>query len=127
MLAAICVMNSPAWTRALASVLLLSLFPFHAKATQIPPFFMDCVVVLGSQQPVERPGEAPRAEWRTVGTGFFYGYLVKDDPEPAKRQYSIYLVTAKHVVQLFQKQFPNADLQVRLNPRDSSSKVEEFA
>jgi hypothetical protein len=115
------------WLRVFALFLFTALEPVDAIAARIPPFFMDCVVVLGGPLPVERPGEVTRTEWRAIGTGFFYGYLIKDDPEPVKRQYAVYLVTAKHVVQLFQKQFPGSDLQVRLNPRDSSLKVEQFS
>jgi hypothetical protein len=38
-------------------------------------------------------------QWVTFGTGFFYGALAHDDPDPAKRLYETYLVTAKHVVE----------------------------
>jgi hypothetical protein len=63
-------------------------------------------------------------EWHTEGTGFFYGYLIKDDPSPDKRQYEVYLVTAKHVVQGHENA-SHTDLNIRLNGRDQS-KVQQF-
>jgi hypothetical protein len=33
-----------------------------------------------------------------TGTGFFYGRLSKPDPDITKRQYDVFLVTAKHVL-----------------------------
>src|SRR4051794_13175306 len=70
-----------------------------ALSALLPPMFMNCVVALGSMQPqADLQGQPAKILWKTEGTGFLYGYLVKDDPEPTKREYDVYLVTAKHVV-----------------------------
>jgi S1-C subfamily serine protease len=100
----------------------------NCDAALIPSFFIDSVVALGVMQPVfenENPVTPARFQWFTEGTGFFYGYLVSDDPDPAKRKYELYLVTAKHVVQ-GHIQSNLGDLILRINPKTSSSKVEEF-
>ncbi len=98
--------------------------PILAYAALVPPFFINSVVALGGMQTVNDVGQSPRLEWRTVGTGFFYGHLSQDDPDPLKRKYEIYLVTAKHVVRDFI--LANRDLSVRVNPKDSSSQGREF-
>jgi S1-C subfamily serine protease len=66
----------------------------------IPPFFLNCVVALGSGS--EKPDG-----W--VGTGFLYGHLVKMT-DPNNGDYDTFLVTNKHVFGDFQK------LWVRFNP-----------
>lgn len=53
-------------------------------ADQIPPFFIDTVAALGRTE-VKAAGQNP--EWITEASGFLYGYLIKDDPEPTKRSY----------------------------------------
>ncbi len=98
--------------------------PIGSHATLVPPFFINSVVALGTMVPVTEVGVPPHFEWRTVGTGFFYGYLTQDDPEPAKRKYQAFLVTAKHVVQPFILE--NKSLSVRLNPKDASSQSREI-
>jgi hypothetical protein len=104
------------------------------NAAQIPPFFINSVVALGEEQlqQAEHLGEAPHMEWSTEGTGFFYGYLIKDDPNPEKKLYEVYLVTAKHVVKLHEKAYHSdtntlsIDLNIRLNGRDHSN-VQQFS
>jgi S1-C subfamily serine protease len=108
-------------TMAIASVLS---WPAVAHATLVPPFFINSVVALGAMVPVIEVGVPPHLEWRTVGTGFFYGYLIQDDPDPAKRKYETYLVTAKHVVQSFILE--NKPVSVRVNPKEASSEGREF-
>jgi hypothetical protein len=81
-----------------AAIPILS-FVVAAHAALLPPYFLDAVVALGSRQIAVLPSQSSRDEWVNEGTGFFYGYLVGDDPEPAKRKYEVYLVTARHVVQ----------------------------
>ena len=99
--------------------------PIVARAALLPPVFINSVVALGTMQRVTDVGQPPRLEWRTTGTGFFYGRTVQDDPDPLKRQYEIYLVTAKHVVQAFLS--ANNDLSARVNPKEPASQGREFA
>jgi hypothetical protein len=63
-------------------------------AAELSPAAMDAVVALGitrNTPSIDNPVVHP--EWFTEGTGFFYGHLTKDDPDPAKRLYTTYLVT----------------------------------
>jgi hypothetical protein len=95
-------------------------------AAEIPPRYINSVVALGSIAPVLTPGEpSPHPKWVTEGTGFFYGSLAKDDPDPAKKRYEVYLVTARHVVEGHVAN-PFSELSVRLNPKESSKEVQEF-
>lgn len=97
-----------------------------ASAAVVPPFFLDSVAVLGGVLVVpETVGESPRPQWRTTGSGFFYGYLVEDNPEPSKRRYAIFLVTARHVVAGFLA--ANREVNVRLNPKASGVEGRQFA
>lgn len=68
------------------------------NATQVPPYFPDAVVALGSARPLVS-GPPCAVQWVTEGTGFLYGYLVKGDPDPTKRMYAVYLVTNRHVIE----------------------------
>jgi hypothetical protein len=77
----------------------LILLPQCIFATLVPPHLEDAVVALGSMQPFESPGQPCTLRWTTEGTGFLYGYLIKNDPNPAKRSYMIYLVTNRHVIE----------------------------
>ena len=106
-------------------------WPSLTYAALIPPFFLNNVGALGNEALRQTdPTQPPKLEWVTVGTGFFYGYLVKDDPEPANRQYQIFLVTAKHVIEEYKKaQQDNPkleDIRVRVNPKNSASVAQEF-
>jgi hypothetical protein len=67
-----------------AKILFLSvvLVPERAYGTLVPPHLDDAVVALGSMQPVESPGQPCTLRWTTEGTGFLYGYLAKNDPDP---------------------------------------------
>jgi hypothetical protein len=104
--------------------------PNRAEASLVPPFFLDCVVALGFSGPGMRDGAAVPEVWHTVGTGFFYGRLAKDDPDPRKKQYHVFLVTAKHVVDDFRKLTAGNPaihgVNVRVNPMDSQSVGAEF-
>jgi hypothetical protein len=104
-----------------------------AHTAQMPPEFLNFVVALGSNvqkkdlREVEK--KPPEFEWETGGTGFFFGYLAKDDPDVEKRQYEPYLVTAKHVVQgheTLRASDNRGELSVRVNPQKSSSPSETF-
>jgi S1-C subfamily serine protease len=99
---------------------------FGVHAAQVPPVFIDSVVALGYTASTSTHGEPTHEVWFTEGTGFFYGYLVKPDADPTKRQYEIYLVTARHVVAEHAAN-QHADLNVRLNAKDvTKGKVQEF-
>jgi Trypsin-like peptidase domain len=77
----------------------LALIVFPAIAALLPPRFANAVVALGSMQPRILPGQPCTTEWFTEGTGFLYGYLIKDDPDMAKRKYEVFLVTNRHVIE----------------------------
>jgi len=110
--------------RLAAAIAFVLSLPVAAHATLVPPGFINSVVALGAMVPVLEVGVPPHLEWRTAGTGFFYAYLIQDDPDPAKRKYEVYLVTAKHVVQGFI--LDNRALSVRVNPKDTSSQSRQF-
>src|SRR5262249_523882 len=86
----------------------------------IPAFFLSCTVAIGDLTAISVPGATPRIEWQTTGTGFFYGFMTKDDPEPGKKEYEIHLVTPRHVVQ------DRPALKVRLNPSAAGVAGEQF-
>jgi hypothetical protein len=67
-----------------------------AKAALLPPGMINAVVALGATVNTAPPGQPPKFEWVTLGTGFFYGHKVKDDPDVTKRIYELYLVTSGH-------------------------------
>ena len=56
----------------------------------IPPFFLDCVVAIGAKNP------SGTTQW--VGTGFLFGKLIEPVQDSANKQYAVYLVTNKHVL-----------------------------
>ena len=106
-----------------------------ARAALIPPFFTYCVVAIGGQVSEIRDGRAVNTRWAAVGTGFFYGVLSKPDPDLAKRQYDVYLVTARHVFDEWKAQQAAglgkglilSDLMVRVNPIDVTSRATDVA
>lgn len=96
------------------------------QAAQIPQFYVNSVVALGGVRSISTHGEPPHQVWVTEGTGIFYGYLVKNDPDPDNRKYEIYLVTARHVVE-HHIQTQHDDLNVRLNAKNPSTGVQEYS
>jgi S1-C subfamily serine protease len=94
-----------------------------ASAAQIPENYLNSVVALGVT--VTSPAGPAQPQWVTEGTGFFYGYLTHDDPEPSKRLYELYLVTARHVVEEHATRL-KSDIEVRLNPSDAGKTDEVF-
>ena len=96
--------------------------PSQAAAALIPPAFLNAVVAIGGDRIVSQPGEPVRTAWQTEGTGFFYGYLVQDDPDATKRQYEVYLVTAGHVV----RGHVGETMAVRVNPSDLKAAGKSF-
>jgi len=87
-----------------------------ARAALLPPGFINAVVAIGHNQ----PGPVGAPTWVTEASGFFYGSLVTDDPDEKKRQYEVYLVTNRHVVE------NHAVVSVRLNPKKSSDQGQVF-
>jgi len=69
----------------------------------IPPFFFDCVVAIGQLKP------DGSKHW--IGTGFLFGKFLQMNAENQK-QYNIYLVTNKHVLQ------NQSSVLLRFNPQD---------
>ncbi len=111
----------------LATVAFSFLLSQSANAALIPSNFLNNVVSLGtSTQSVTTPRDEQNDEWSNEGTGFFYGYLVENDPAPEKRKYEIYLVTAKHVIQ-GHLATSTRDLEVRVNANKSKSRGTSFA
>jgi len=87
-----------------------------ARAALLPPGFINAVVAIGHNQP--SPTGPPT--WVTEASGFFYGNLVTDDPDEKKRQYEVYLVTNRHVIE------NHTVVSVRLNPKKSSDQGQVF-
>lgn len=99
------------------SVFLFTLACVPLVADQIPPFFMDTVVALGRMDS-KAVGQPP--EWTTEASGFLYGYLVKDDLEPTKRSYELYLITNRHVLA------NHASILLRFNPEKAEAQAKQF-
>jgi hypothetical protein len=97
---------------------------FPARAALVPPNFMFCVVALGGPVPEIQENTLVGYRWSAVGTGFFYGHLVKPEDDPTKRAYSVYLVTVKHVVDgwntlqatIKSRGLESSELMIRVNP-----------
>ena len=97
---------------------------FPTRAALVPPNFMFCVVALGGPVPEIQENTLVGYRWSAVGTGFFYGHLVKPEDDPTKRAYSVYLVTAKHVVDgwntlratIGSRGLESSELMIRVNP-----------
>jgi S1-C subfamily serine protease len=87
-----------------------------AFPAQIPPFYVDCVVALGRLQPVV--GQPP--QWVTEASGFLYGYPEDKETDPEKHQYSVYLVTNRHVLA------NHSEITVRVNAQKETDPVREF-
>jgi S1-C subfamily serine protease len=88
------------------------------RAAQIPPFFVDSVVALGSYQ-TRVPGQPP--EWVAEASGFFYGFAVDKETDRAKHMYSVYLVTNRHVLA------NHTQIAVRLNAVKATDIVKEVS
>ncbi len=96
----------------------LCLFTGHSNAALVPPYFFSSVVTLGGMQPVSELGKPTTPKWVTEGTGFFYGYIVHDDPEPTKKKYAVFLITAGHVVKGHPAN-PNGTIGVRVDAAET--------
>ena len=95
--------------------------PQTTFAALIPPAFLQCVVSLGFIGPLNT-GAGVVNGWQTIGTGFFWGRLESDDPDPKKKTYSTYLITAGHVIDDYNRIKLSANgqfispLKVRIDP-----------
>ncbi|TMJ05948.1 MAG: trypsin-like peptidase domain-containing protein [Alphaproteobacteria bacterium] len=110
--------------RRLLFCILVLAFCQSARAALLPPEFTKSVVAIGFIQTTVDPGKPSTSRWVTIGTGFLYGFLFKDDPEPKNRLYQVYLVTAKHVI--IEHLAAKRDLQIRVNPKDETARGTEF-
>lgn len=109
-----------------AGALLFAVHQTPAEAALLPPSFVGSVVSLGAMQTLqEDPGKPPTTKWVTVGTGFFYGYLVKNDPDVSQRRYAVFLVTAAHVLKGFLENGITT-IEVRIDATDAKAKSEKF-
>lgn len=95
---------------------LLIVTSLAGHAAQIPPFFINSVVAIGHN---ERQSNGAQI-WVTEASGFFYGYLVQDDPDPSKRRYETYLITNRHVIA------NRASVWVRMNPKKATDEGQVF-
>jgi S1-C subfamily serine protease len=93
-------------------------FACTTYASLLPPSFVNAVAALGH---TETNRVSPNyGQWVTEASGFFYGYLVQDDPDPTKRQYEVYLITNRHVIA------NHNVISVRLNPTRTSDQGQVF-
>src|SRR5260370_23526349 len=88
-----------------------------AWAAKIPPFFIDSVVALGRSE-VRVPGQ--QAEWVAEASGFLYGEPTDHETDPAKHQYSVYLVTNRHVIA------NHAAITMRINAQKTTDPVQDL-
>jgi S1-C subfamily serine protease len=103
-----CMMNSI--TTLLCQVLIIMFMATDICAALIPPFFLDCVVAIGSRK------SDSTINWE--GTGFLIGKFVKEG-ENKQKLYRVYLVTNKHVFQ------NKKAMVVRFNPQ-SNEPAQDF-
>jgi hypothetical protein len=106
-----------------------------SRGALIPPFFISSVVAIGTHQPSQELGGIGE-HWFTEGTGFFYGYLVHDDKDPAKKKYVVFLVTAAHVLKDHPESCRQAkteervhcqnNILIRLDAAETSGSAREF-
>jgi S1-C subfamily serine protease len=100
------------------SLALVFVFASTVYASLLPPSFVNAVAAIGH---TETNSALPTfGQWVTEASGFFYGYLIQDDPDPAKRQYEVYLITNRHVIA------NHSVISVRLNPTRTSDQGEVF-
>ena len=115
-----CILNKRA-TRLLAKALmcfvLFLINTISTRADQIPPYYFQTVVAIGRTVP---HSPTQQGGWQTEASGFFYGYLVKPDPDPAKKEYAVYLVTNRHVLA------GHDSIEVRLDPDKESGQPRSF-
>jgi len=94
-----------------ATILLLCI-TFLGRAALLPPSFINAVVAIGHKE--------SNGAWVTEASGFFYGYLVQDDPDPTKRRYQVFLITNWHVID------NHTVVSIRLNPKKAIDQGQIF-
>jgi hypothetical protein len=94
-----------------AAILILYV-AFVGRAALLPPAFINAVVAIGHKD--------LSGTWTTEASGFFYGYLIKDDQEPAKRLYQVFLITNWHVID------KRGAVFIRLNPKQAADQGQVF-
>jgi len=91
---------------------------FSATAALVPPFFLDCVVAIGHDEPQIDGTGRPVVKWVTEASGFFYGdFASKVDDKT--NNYRIFLVTNKHVIQ------NHSQITIRVNPK-AAGRAKEY-
>jgi hypothetical protein len=93
-------------------ILLLFYVTILEYAAMLPPSFINSVVAIGHKE--------PNGAWATEASGFFYGYLIQDDPDEAKRRYHVFLITNWHVID------NHSVVSVRLNPKQAADQGQIF-
>lgn len=79
----------------------------------IPPFFLDCVVAIGTGD------DAETRQWKA--SGFLYGFLTEFTDSREKR-YRIYLVSNRHVFE----EITEPCLYLRFNPQEQEEPVHDY-
>jgi len=79
----------------------------------IPPYFLDCVVAIGSTN--------PKGERMWAASGFLYGHYISPDPaNESKRLYRVYLVTNRHVFEGL------SEVYLRFNPQKADEPARDY-
>ena len=99
-----------------AALFVFACLTVSVEAALLPPSFVSSVVAIGHNE----RGQDGLMRWVTDGSGFFYGFLVVNDPDPAKRQYQLYVMTNRHVID------GRRVISVRLNPKKLSEQGQVF-
>ena len=94
------------------AIILLLCSALLGTAALLPPSFINSVVAIGHRE--------PNGIWATEASGFFYGYLIQDDPDPMKRRYQVFLMTNWHVIN------KHTIVSIRLNPKQASDQGQIF-
>lgn len=83
----------------------------------LPEFFKDCVVAIGTE--IEKNSEEKEKIY--IGTGFLVGYCINiQEQEVRKKQYEIYLITNKHVVEKKNSILLKFNSKIQKNTKDYS-------
>ena len=110
------------------------LWTTQANSALVPPLFAYCVVAIGGTVYDIQDGKRVNPRWIAAGTGFFYGKLVREGKDISKRNYDVYLVTAKHVINSWKGEQASAalngkelsDLIIRVNPTSADESASVF-
>ena len=92
--------------------LLLLCIATMGNSALVPPSYINAVVAIGHKE--------PNGAWATEASGFFYGYLIQNDPDAAKRRYQVFLITNWHVIE------NHNIVSIRLNPKQVADQGQIF-